>query len=166
MAERFSSDLLFILIALIIAAILGYLIGYFWRKRKVAEVAGSAEPQVADENILTASAETHEIIEKVNYDTAVAEEVMEMEIPLNDLKIIEGIGPKIENLLRRNSIDTWKKVADGDADEIMEILVEKGGARYRLHDPTTWSKQALLAHEGKWQELKELQDKLQGGRPG
>ena len=81
MAERFSSDLLFIVIVLLIAAILGFLIGYFWRKRKAAEEVETAEPLAeADENILTASAETHEIIEKVNYETAVAEEIMEMEI--------------------------------------------------------------------------------------
>ena len=167
MAERFSSDLLFIVIVLLVAAILGFLIGYFWRKRKAADEVETVEPLAeADENILTASAETHEIIEKVNYETAVAEEIMEMEIGLNDLKIIEGIGPKIENLLRRGSIDTWKKLADGDAEKISEMLVTEGGARYKLHDPTTWSKQAQLAHEGKWQELKALQDELQGGRPG
>jgi predicted flap endonuclease-1-like 5' DNA nuclease len=166
--ERFSSDLLFILIVLLIAAILGFLIGYFWRKRKAAEQVKSAEPTGAggSENILTAPAETHEIIEKVNYDTAVAEEVMEMEVGLNDLKIIEGIGPKIEHLLRRSSIDTWKKLADADAEKIREVLVEEGGNRYKMHDPTTWSKQAQLAHEGKWKELKDLQDELQGGRPG
>jgi predicted flap endonuclease-1-like 5' DNA nuclease len=168
MAERFSSDLLFIVIALLIAAILGFLIGYYLRKRKAAEDTKSAESSQADEseNILTASADTHEIIEKVNYETAVAEEIMETEIGLNDLQIIEGVGPKIEKLLRRSSIDTWKKLADGDAEEIREMLVAEGGARYKMHDPTTWSRQALLAHEGKWSELKELQDELLGGRPG
>ena len=168
MAERFSSDLLFIVIALLFAAILGFLIGYYLRKRKLAADDQSEDSLRSDEseNILTASAETHEIIEKVNYETAVAEEIMETEIGLNDLQVIEGIGPKIEKLLRRSSIDTWKKLADGDAEEISEMLVTEGGARYKLHDPTTWSKQALLAHEGKWKELKVLQDELQGGRPG
>jgi predicted flap endonuclease-1-like 5' DNA nuclease len=166
MAERFSSDLLFIVIVLLIAAILGFLIGYFWRKRKAAEEVKPAASMEADENMLTASAATHEIIEKVNYETAVAEEIMKMEVGLNDLKIIEGIGPKIESLLRRHSIDTWKKLADGKAEEISEMLIAEGGARYKLHDPTTWSRQAQLAHDGKWQELKELQDELQGGRPG
>ena len=168
MAERFSSDLLFIVIALLFAAILGFLIGYYLRKRKLAADDQSEDSLRSDEseNILTASAETHEIIEKVNYETAVAEEIMETEIGLNDLQIIEGIGPKIEKLLRRSSIDTWKKLADGDAEGISEMLVTEGGARYKLHDPTTWSKQALLAHDGKWKELKDLQDELQGGRPG
>lgn len=167
MAERFSSDLLFILIVLIIAAILGFLIGYFSRRRKTLDTVKSGEPvgPSKDENILTAPAETHEIIEKANYDTAVAEEIMETEIGLNDLKIIEGIGPKIESLLRRSSIDTWKKLADADAEKVSEILVSEGGNKYKMHDPGTWSKQAQLAHEGKWKELKVLQEELQGGRP-
>ncbi len=168
MAERFSSDLLFIVIVLIIAAILGFLIGYYLRKRKDAAEDKSKDALKSDEseNILTASADTHEIIEKVNYETAVAEEIMEAEIGLNDLQIIEGIGPKIEKLLRRSSIDTWKKLADGDAEVISEMLVAEGGDRYKMHDPTTWSKQAIMAHEGKWKELKDLQDELLGGRPG
>lgn len=168
MAERFSSDLLFIVIVLLIAAILGFLIGYYLRKRKDAAEDKSKDALKSDEseNILTASADTHEIIEKVNYETAVAEEIMEAEIGLNDLQIIEGIGPKIEKLLRRSSIDTWKKLADGDAEVISEMLVAEGGDRYKMHDPTTWSKQALMAHEGKWKELKDLQDELLGGRPG
>jgi len=168
MAERFSSDLLFIVIVLLIAAILGFLIGYYLRKRKDAAEDKSKDALKSDEseNILTASADTHEIIEKVNYETAVAEEIMEAEIGLNDLQIIEGIGPKIEKFLRRSSIDTWKKLADGDAEAISEMLVTEGGDRYKMHDPTTWSKQALMAHEGKWKELKVLQDELLGGRPG
>jgi len=79
-----------------------------------------------------------------------------------NVKDVEGIGP----VLRRSSIDTWKKLADGDAEEIREMLVNEGGARYKLHDPTTWSKQAQMAHGGNWKELKDLQDELQGGRPG
>ena len=126
MAERFSSDLLFIIIVLLIAAILGFLIGYYLRKRKpvAEETAGAPLKSDESENILTASAETHEIIEKVNYDTAVAEEIMGTKIGLNDLQIIEGIGPKIENLLRRSSIDTWKKLADGD--EIVQRRSNRG----------------------------------------
>jgi predicted flap endonuclease-1-like 5' DNA nuclease len=168
MAERFSSDLLFIVIVLLIAAVLGFLIGYFSRKRRITEEAKATEAGVAggSEDMLTAPAETHEIVEKARYETTLAEEIMQKEVGLNDLKIIEGIGPKIESLLRRKSIDTWKKLADAEAEKISEMLVEEGGDSYKMHDPATWSKQAQLAHEGKWDELKELQDELLGGRPG
>ncbi|NND33754.1 MAG: 50S ribosomal protein L27, partial [Saprospiraceae bacterium] len=35
---------------------------------------------------------------------------------------------------------------------------------YRIHDPGTWPKQAELAHHGKWDQLKEYQDLLHGGK--
>ena len=33
-----------------------------------------------------------------------------------------------------------------------------------MHVPDTWPQQAQLATDGKWDELKVLQDKLDGGR--
>ncbi|HHB78556.1 MAG TPA: DUF4332 domain-containing protein [Saprospiraceae bacterium] len=80
----------------------------------------------------------------------------------DDLKIIEGIGPKIAELLSENGVDTWKKLSEAEPDALKEILA-KGGSRYTMHNPTTWPKQALLCVEGKWDELKELQDRLDGG---
>lgn len=81
----------------------------------------------------------------------------------SDLKVIEGIGPKIEQLLKDNGINTWSDLAKASADAISAIL-EKGGERYRLADPSTWPKQAALASDGKWDELREYQDALQGGK--
>ncbi len=82
----------------------------------------------------------------------------------DDLKKIEGIGPKIAQILTEAGIDTFAKLAEADPAKISELLVEKGGKRYAMHDPTTWPKQASLAAEGKWNELKEWQDNLKGGR--
>ncbi|NPA43716.1 MAG: 50S ribosomal protein L21 [Chlorobi bacterium] len=82
----------------------------------------------------------------------------------DDLKKIEGIGPKIASILAESGIDTFEKLAQADPQEISALLVEKGGKRYAMHDPSTWPKQAALAAAGKWDELAELQDKLKGGR--
>jgi hypothetical protein len=46
---------------------------------------------------------------------------------------------------------------------LREIL-EAAGSRYKMFDPATWPQQAGLAAQGKWEELKELQGKLSGGR--
>ena len=81
----------------------------------------------------------------------------------DDLKKIEGIGPKISEVLANSGIDTFKALADSSADKVKEIL-EAAGGRYKLADPTTWPQQAGLAAEGKWDELKSLQDKLDGGK--
>ena len=80
----------------------------------------------------------------------------------DDLKIIEGIGPKIAELLAGNGVDTWKKLAEAQPDALKEILA-KGGSRYTMHNPTTWPKQAQLCVEEKWDDLKVLQDRLDGG---
>jgi hypothetical protein len=46
---------------------------------------------------------------------------------------------------------------------VKAILLEQG-SRYNRFDPTTWPQQADLAAKGEWDKLKELQDKLDGGR--
>lgn len=79
-----------------------------------------------------------------------------------DLKIVEGIGPKIEGLLKDAGINNWTDLANTAVDRLQEIL-EAAGDRYRLAKPDTWPKQAELAAAGKWSELSEYQDFLQGG---
>lgn len=81
----------------------------------------------------------------------------------DDLKKIEGIGPKIAEILSGNGIDTFGKLAATEAEKIKEILAEAGN-RYKMHDPTTWPQQSQLAADGKWEELEKLQDELKGGR--
>ena len=82
---------------------------------------------------------------------------------LNDLKIVEGVGPKIEQLLNEGGIKTWDELAAAEVDRLKEIL-DAAGSRYQIHDPGTWPAQAKFAAEGKWEELKEYQDMLIGGR--
>jgi len=82
---------------------------------------------------------------------------------LNDLKIVEGVGPKIEQLLNEGGIKTWDELAAAEVDRLKEIL-DAAGSRYQIHDPSTWPAQAKFAAEGKWEELKEYQDMLIGGR--
>ncbi|MDX1912698.1 MAG: 50S ribosomal protein L27, partial [Saprospiraceae bacterium] len=82
---------------------------------------------------------------------------------LDDLKIIEGVGPKIETLLKEGGINTWAELAEAPVDRLKEIL-DAAGPRYQIHDPSTWPAQAKFAAEGKWDELKEYQEVLTGGR--
>lgn len=81
----------------------------------------------------------------------------------DDLKIIEGIGPKIADLFIEAGIDTWEKLANTPSTKLKDILME-AGPRYQMHDPTTWPKQARLAADGKWDELQTLQDQLDAGK--
>ena len=81
----------------------------------------------------------------------------------DDLKAIEGIGPKIAGLLKESGITTWKALSEAPVKELQEVL-KKAGSRFKLADPGTWPKQAKLADEGKWDELQEYQDFLNGGK--
>ena len=82
-------------------------------------------------------------------------------IPLaDDLKKIEGIGPKIDSVLAEAGITTFAQLAVTAVDRLKEILEGK----VRLAFPDSWPEQAALADAGKWDELEALQDKLDKGR--
>ncbi len=83
----------------------------------------------------------------------------------DDLQIIEGIGPKIAELLRNAGIETWQQLSMTSPYRLREIL-DAAGPQYNTHDPETWPHQAALAADEKWDELKALQDELIGGRKG
>jgi predicted flap endonuclease-1-like 5' DNA nuclease len=81
---------------------------------------------------------------------------------LDDLKVIEGIGPSIAGLLRENGIASFKVLAEAPVERLTEILT---AARLNhLADPTTWGEQARLAAAGEWDRLEEYQATLKGGR--
>ncbi|MFK8039122.1 MAG: 50S ribosomal protein L21 [Crocinitomicaceae bacterium] len=80
----------------------------------------------------------------------------------DDLKKIEGIGPKIAELFVAGGIDTFAKLAKASQDDLKAIL-EAAGSRYASKNPGSWPKQAKMAAEGKWDELKKWQDETKGG---
>ncbi|MBU2995610.1 50S ribosomal protein L21 [Cellulophaga baltica] len=79
----------------------------------------------------------------------------------DDLKKVEGIGPKIAETLVAAGISTFAELAKTDAAKISEIISDVRGN----HVTDTWPAQAKLAAEGKWDELKKWQDELDGGKP-
>jgi predicted flap endonuclease-1-like 5' DNA nuclease len=81
----------------------------------------------------------------------------------DDLVIIEGIGPKIAEILVSNGISTFAQLADTQVDALAAVL-KKAGSRFATHKPDTWPMQAALARDGKMTELKALQDELDAGK--
>jgi len=80
----------------------------------------------------------------------------------DDLKKIEGVGPKAAEVMVAAGMDTFAKVAKAKPEAIATILSEASSNLAHLVTDT-WPEQAKLAADGKWDELKELQDKLSGG---
>ena len=81
----------------------------------------------------------------------------------DDLKKVEGIGPKIEEVLNKEGINTWKELASATTDQLKAILAN-AGSRYTQHNPGTWARQAQMCADGKWDELSAWQDSLDGGK--
>ena len=202
MAERFTADLLFIIIVLLVAALLGFLIGYFlergrWKKKcdlleeeiaslkariskleeekqglqsDVRRLEGEKQTLQADVRRMDDEIATLKLtIEKLEKEARLlaeqaslkAGEVPHAKIVADDLTVVIGIGPKIARLLMDHGITTWKALSETSPATITEILLHDGGERYRIHNPETWPRQALLLHEGRWDELKELQGRIE-----
>jgi predicted flap endonuclease-1-like 5' DNA nuclease len=79
----------------------------------------------------------------------------------DDLTRVEGIGPKVSDLLRSEGISTFTALAMTSPERLREILRREG---LPFMDPGTWPEQARLAAGGAWDRLEALQDGLRGGR--
>ena len=99
---------------------------------------------------------------EVNVEATKEAVANEMNTEADDLTKIEGVGPKAAEALVAAGMSTFEAVAKGDADKIKEILTESSSRMAHL-DPTSWPKQAKMAADGKWDELKEWQDNAKGG---
>ena len=84
-------------------------------------------------------------------------------VKADDLTIVEGIGPKINELLNKNGVYTFAQLALADPVSIKGFL-DAAGPNYRIHDPGTWPAQSQLAADGKWDELRKWQDELNKGK--
>lgn len=74
----------------------------------------------------------------------------------NNMQIIEGIGPKMNEVLNDNGISSWSVLAGKSRDELKAIL-DKYGDKYKIIEPGDWPNQAKLAAEDKWEELYKYQ---------
>jgi predicted flap endonuclease-1-like 5' DNA nuclease len=81
----------------------------------------------------------------------------------DDLTKVEGIGKKIEALLYKNKIYSYKQLSKTTIKTLKEIL-DAGGSKFSMHNPGSWPKQAKLAAEAKWEDLELLQQHLKGGK--
>ena len=88
---------------------------------------------------------------------------LDHKLTADDLTRIEGIGPKIAELLHAAGVNTFAALASTKVERLQAILHE-AGSHFSNHDPATWPQQSALAAAGKWDEMKKLQDELNGGR--
>jgi predicted flap endonuclease-1-like 5' DNA nuclease len=96
-------------------------------------------------------------------DLAAAKATLGVTVRLDDLKLIEGIGPKIETLFKADGITSWHELSKANVERLQGVL-DAAGPRYKVPDPASWPRQAGLLAKGKWTDFKALTDKLKDGR--
>ena len=132
------------------------------------EVKKSKKSKAKKETSKKVKEEVAEEVVEITGEEEVAEENNETEtvedakVEADDLKKIEGIGPKISDILNDNGIFTFSDLAASDAEKIKKMLADAEG-NFASHNPETWAAQAKMATDGKWDELKKWQDELDGG---
>lgn len=102
-------------------------------------------------------------VASLSFNAKLAGMAMGRKIKQDDLKIVEGIGPKIEQLFSNNGIKTWKDLSQITVARCQEVLAS-GGEAYKLHDPASWPMQAKMCYEGKWKELAHWQKDHKHGK--
>jgi predicted flap endonuclease-1-like 5' DNA nuclease len=144
----------------VFGALLGWLLAW-WLGRHLTETVAYSPPQQASYVAPPAPAPAPAVDPKLAMIAAAAAAGFQIKGD-DDLKIIEGIGPKIDALLKENGVHTFADLSRMDIPSISAIL-DKGGPRFKLANPQTWAQQAALAVSGDWHALKRLQDELTAG---
>jgi len=103
-----------------------------------------------------------EVIAKKEEKKKEAKKSVKKAAKAEDLTKIEGIGPKAAEALVAAGVATYEDLAKAKADNVKTILTDASPRLAHL-DPGSWGKQAKMAADGKWDELKEWQDNAKGG---
>lgn len=135
---------------------------FYWRRRYKRDVAHLAAAQ-GEAREQDAERELSEQLERCQQRLTELETQLAANVQTDDLTRIEGIGPKIADLLHSHGIVSFAQLAATEV-ETLQALLQAAGGRFRLASPETWPQQAALAMRGEWQQLRELQERLKGGR--
>jgi small subunit ribosomal protein S2 len=135
------------------------------KKDKAAKKKVTAEkPEPTPAKVDTKPAPVVAKVPNVEVDVEATKEAVakDAKAEADDLTKVEGIGPKAAEALVAAGMASYADLSKGDPDKIKEILTEASSRMAHL-DPTSWPKQAKMAADGKWDELKEWQDNAKGG---
>jgi len=130
----------------------------------VAEKTEKAKEPVVEKVAEPVVEKVEEVVEEVKEEPKAEEKKPKKaaKSKADDLTKVEGIGPKAAEALTNSGIATFGDLAKADPEKIKETLTEASSRMAHL-DPTSWPKQAQMAADGKWDELKEWQDNAKGG---
>lgn len=121
------------------------------RERELA----AARAEVEDLRARVAELEASAADDATPPDVSEAREILGSKVAIDDLTMVEGVGPKIAGLLNEAGIDSWRALGNAQVERLRGVLTE-AGPRYRMHDPSAWPTQAKLLAAGRWQDFKDL----------
>jgi len=137
------------------------------KKAKASKVANSLTPTSKKSKPAATSSPTSKSTKETLKTTSTTEK---MDIrsssavrKIADFTIIEGIGPKLDKVLKDAGIYSMKNLSQTPVSKLKEI-VHAAGKKFNFSDPASWPLQASLAADGQMKELKKLQEELIGGR--
>jgi predicted flap endonuclease-1-like 5' DNA nuclease len=131
---------------------------------EAAAAAADAEAARSEAAAANAAAEAaRSEAASANQDAETARAETQVALADDNLTKIEGIGPTIAGVLNESGIVKYSGLARAST-EALQAILDRAGPRYRIHDPSTWPEQASLAAAGDMDALKDLQERLKGGR--
>ena len=164
--------IVWVLLAMLLGGIIGYLLRSVTARRQVARAraaAGAVTGIVAPSAVGGSSAAVaDEPAPESSIDDLEADPVSEFlgrKVVVDDLTVIEGIGPNVESLCHGIGIFTWRDLADTEV-SLLRTMLEDAGSRVQLTDPDTWPEQARLLADGQWTEFVELASSVRASRGG
>lgn len=96
-------------------------------------------------------------------DLQAAGAVLGRDVVIDDLTMIDGIGPKVADLCTGIGILTWNDLANTE-ESLLRTMLQDAGPRFRTHDPSTWPEQARLLAAGRWDDFRALTEQRTGHR--
>lgn len=133
---------------------------------KVAEATGSDEAvdtsAVADDAAASDAPTDIEAADTTAADTGAAAEASAKQQADDDLRVIEGIGPKIATALKADGITSYAQIAAMD-EEALLAAIRKNGIKF-APSVSSWAHQAQYLVDGDSAGLDEYQDYLIGGQ--
>jgi predicted flap endonuclease-1-like 5' DNA nuclease len=115
-----------------------------------SEVVSEVQPEAVEQYALSS-----ESVSEAQAEAAESE--------VDDLQMIEGIGPKYEEALVQAGVKKWAQLAQTTTEQLAEALQKAGYSRIPA-SIVTWAEQAGYLVRGDHDGLKALQDQLIGGR--
>jgi large subunit ribosomal protein L27 len=113
----------------------------------LAEAPAQKAPKAERPKAETKPAKEEKPVAEVKEEASQAK-VKKAETKADDLKILEGVGPKLEEILHEAGITTYAALAATSIEKMKKIL-EEAGSRYASKDPAPWIEKAKELARGK-----------------